>query len=125
MFTALNKKFHRQQGKFFENAARQFLEKQGMRFVDANVMFKGGELDLIMLDGDTFVFVEVRQRSNTQFGSAIDSVDSNKQKNWLHAAELWLAQYEFSLEDANCRFDLIAFGKDTKDIQWLPNFLDD
>lgn len=29
-----------------------------------------------------------------------------------------------SLEDANCRFDLIAFGKTPQDIQWIPNFLD-
>lgn len=125
MLTALKKRFHRQQGLFFENAARQFLEHQGLRFIDKNVTFKGGELDLIMLDGETFVFVEVRQRSNANFGSAIESVDNQKQSCWLHAAELWLAQKHLSLEDADCRFDLIAFGKDIHDMEWLPNFLDD
>ena len=36
----------------------------------------------------------------------------------------WLAKHDLSLEDADCRFDLIAFGKTTSDIQWFPNFLD-
>ncbi len=125
MFATLNKRLHRQQGKFFENAARRYLERQGLRFLEENVTFKGGELDLIMLDGETFVFVEVRQRSHTQFGSAIESVDNRKQACWLHAAELWLAQKQLSFEDADCRFDLIAFGKNVHDMEWLPNFLDD
>ncbi|VEH66434.1 endonuclease [Rodentibacter pneumotropicus] len=87
-------------------------------------VFKCGELDLIMQDGQTIVFVEVRQRSNAHFGSAIDSVDWYKQQKWLDAANLWLAKQNLSLEDADCRFDLIAFGKNAQDIQWIPNFLD-
>lgn len=114
----------RQQGAGFEQQARLFLESQGLRFVAANQNFKCGELDLIMRDGSTFVFVEVRQRSNSKFGSAVDSVDWRKQQKWLNAANLWLAQRNLSLEDADCRFDLVAFGKTAQDIQWIPNFLD-
>ncbi|MDU2244839.1 MAG: YraN family protein, partial [Haemophilus parainfluenzae] len=47
-----------------------------------------------------------------------------KQQKWLNAANLWLAKRNLSLEDADCRFDLIAFGKTASDIQWIPNFLD-
>jgi len=106
----------RQQGAGFEHQARLFLE--------ANQYFKCGELDLIMQDGQTIVFVEVRQRSSSAFGSAVESVDWQKQQKWLNAANLWLAKRNLSLEDADCRFDLIAFGKTTSDIQWFPNFLD-
>ena len=101
----------RQQGASFEHQARLFLESKGLKFIEANQNFKCGELDLIMNDKGTIVFVEVRQRSNHAFGSAIESVDWQKQQN-------------MSLEDADCRFDLIAFGKTPQDIQWIPNFLD-
>lgn len=115
----------RQQGASFELQARLFLEKQGLTFIAANQQFKCGELDLIMQDRQTIVFVEVRQRKNELFGSAIESVDWNKQQKWLDAANLWLVQYDLSLEDADCRFDLIAFGATANDIKWLPNFLDE
>ena len=77
-----------------------------------------------MQDEQTIVFVEVRQRSSSAFGSAVESVDWQKQQKWLNAANLWLAKRNLSLEDADCRFDLIAFGKTASDIQWIPNFLD-
>ncbi|WP_249962461.1 YraN family protein [Histophilus somni] len=115
----------RQQGASFEYQARLFLERQGLTFIAANQRFNCGELDLIMQDRKTIVFVEVRQRKNQIFGSAIDSVDWKKQQKWLDTANLWLAQYDSSLEDADCRFDLVAFGATTNDIQWIPNFLDE
>ncbi len=101
----------RQQGASFEHQARLFLESKGLKFIAANQNFKCGELDLIMSDKGTIVFVEVRQRSNNAFGSAIESVDWQKKQKWLNAANLWLAKRNLSLEDADCRFDLIAFGK--------------
>ena len=114
----------RQQGARFEHKARLFLESQGLTFLAANQNFKCGELDLAMLDQDTIVFVEVRQRKNDHFVSAIDSVDWKKQQRWMDAAALWLAQRKQNLEDTDCRFDLVAFGKTDQDIQWIPNFLD-
>ena len=115
----------RQQGAGFEHQARLFLQAQGLKFIAANQNFKCGELDLIMQDGSTIVFVEVRQRSSDAFGGAIESVDKRKQQKWLDAASMWLANQGLSLEDADCRFDLIAFGKTATDIQWLANFLDE
>ncbi|MDO4625791.1 MAG: YraN family protein [Pasteurellaceae bacterium] len=114
----------RAQGALFEQQARLFLEQRGLRFIAANQHFKCGEIDLIMQDRDCVVFVEVRQRKNRQFGSAVDSVDWYKQQKWLDAATMWLAERNQSIEDTECRFDLIAFGSDINDIEWLPNFLD-
>ncbi len=115
----------RRQGEKFEHLARQFLEKQGLHFIAGNVNFKCGELDLIMQEQETIVFVEVRQRKNHAFGGAVESVDWRKQQRWLDAANMWLAERGLSLEDADCRFDLVAFGKNADEIQWLANFLDD
>lgn len=114
----------KKQGARFELQARLFLEQQGLKFIAANQYFKCGELDLVMQDGDTLVFVEVRQRKNDLFGSAVESVDWRKQQKWLDAANLWLCQRNLSLEDADCRFDLIAFGKTEQDIEWICNFLE-
>ncbi|WP_439257883.1 YraN family protein [Lonepinella sp. BR2271] len=124
MFSAKRTRSTKQQGARFERYARLFLEQQGLRFVAANQSFKCGEIDLIMLEGDTIVFVEVRQRKNDHFGSAVDSVDWRKQQKWQDAANLWLMQRGQSLEDADCRFDLVAFGQQVDDLEWIPNFLD-
>ncbi|MDU8924774.1 YraN family protein [Pasteurellaceae bacterium LIM206] len=114
----------RQQGASFEQQARLFLESQGLHFIAANQNFKCGELDLVMQDQQTIVFIEVRQRKNDTYGSAIDSVDWNKQQKWINAATLWLAERNLSLEDTDCRFDLVAFGRTATDIQWIKNFIE-
>ena len=118
-------KSKRQQGASFEQQARLFLQSKGLKFIAANQHFKCGELDLIMQDGETIVFVEVRQRKNDFFGSAVESVDWQIQQKWLDAANMWLAKQDCSLEDTDCRFDLVAFGNTIQDLQWIPNFLDE
>lgn len=112
----------RSQGAIFEQKAKQFLQQQGLTFIAQNQTFKGGELDLIMQDGTTLVFVEVRQRKNNQFGSAVESIDFRKQQKWLKAANLWLAQRNQSLDTADCRFDVVAF-EGNQDPIWIKNFL--
>lgn len=112
----------RAKGAVFEQKARQFLEKQGLKFVDQNAAFKCGELDLIMQAGKTLVFVEVRQRKNAQFGTALESINYTKQQKWLKAANAWLALRNQSLDTADCRFDVVTFeGDDTP--RWIQNFL--
>lgn len=111
------------QGANYEKQARAFLEKQGLKFIAANQNFKCGELDLVMQQGETIVFVEVRQRKSARFGSAVESIDYRKQQKWLKAANLWLKQHHNQcLETANCRFDVIAFEGDQPPL-WIPNFL--
>ncbi|MDD0823221.1 YraN family protein [Mannheimia sp. AT1] len=112
----------RQQGSFYEQKAREFLEAQGLNFVVANQHFKCGELDLIMQDGQTIVFVEVRQRKSNRFGSAVESVDYRKQQKWQNAANMWLLKQNQSLDTANCRFDVVAFEGNHTPL-WIPNFL--
>lgn len=112
----------REQGSFYEQKARVFLEQQGLRFVAANQYFKGGELDLIMQDGQTIVFVEVRQRKSDRYGSAVESIDYRKQQKWQNAANMWLLKQHQSLETTNCRFDVVAFDGSQSPL-WIPNFL--
>ncbi|OOR95714.1 YraN family protein [Haemophilus parahaemolyticus] len=113
----------RSQGSIYEQKARVYLETQGLKFIAANETFKCGELDLVMADGDTIVFVEVRQRKSSRFGSAVESIDYRKQQKWLNAANMWLfTKRNQSLDTAKCRFDVVAFEGDNPPL-WLPNFL--
>ncbi|MCD1124977.1 YraN family protein [Jinshanibacter sp. LJY008] len=110
---------HYQVGTRYEAIARRHLERSGLRFITANVKFRGGELDLIMQDGDILVFVEVRYRQNSHFGHAADSITWHKRQRLLYAASRWLAQHQLCLETTNCRFDVLAITGNQ--LQWLPN----
>lgn len=109
----------RQQGSDYEQRARRWLERQGLVFVAANVSGRRGEIDLIMRQGGTLVFVEVRYRKSNTFGGAAASVTPAKQRKLLHTASLWLARHNGSFETVDCRFDVVAFTGD--DIEWLTN----
>ncbi|RKR71663.1 putative endonuclease [Otariodibacter oris] len=112
----------REQGLYFEQKARSFLEEKGLAFIAQNQFFRCGELDLIMREGKTFVFVEVRQRKSNYFGSAAESIDLKKQVKWLKSANLWLSARGQSLDTADCRFDVIAF-EGSNQLTWIKNFL--
>ncbi|WP_338560583.1 YraN family protein [Erwinia sp. E_sp_B04_7] len=113
-------KLSRQQtGAGYEQQARRLLENAGLIFVAANARFRVGEIDLIMRDRQTWVFVEVRYRRNALFGGAAASVTRSKQQKLLRAAALWLRGRNSSLETADCRFDVIAITG--TQVDWLPN----
>ncbi len=112
-------------GETAEAAARASLERGGLRFVAANVRFRGGELDLVMLDpiahgGACLVFVEVRYRGSQAFGGGAASVDQRKRRKLVHAAQLFLAQQP-QWANHPCRFDVIEAQGDPArpKINWL------
>lgn len=107
------------QGQLSEQHARRWLEAAGLRFVAANVHYRGGELDLIMRDGRTWVFVEVRYRRNDRYGGAAASVTRTKQRRVRHAAACWLAARGSSLDTVACRFDVVAITG--SQFEWLRN----
>jgi putative endonuclease len=103
-----------------EDRALHFLLRQGLRLVERNWFCRGGELDLIMLDGETWVFVEVRHRRGIGFGGAAASITPAKCRRLLHAASLFLQTR--GLTRAPCRFDAVLSGGDGA-LQWLKNIL--
>ncbi|WP_159565614.1 YraN family protein [Budvicia diplopodorum] len=109
-------------GARYEAIARRHLERSGLLFIAANIKFRSGELDLIMQDGDIWVFVEVRYRRNSYFGYATDSINWHKRQRLLSAASRWLSQRQLSIDTANCRFDVLAITGNQ--LQWLPNAFD-
>jgi putative endonuclease len=110
----------RQTGARFEERARQQLEEAGLRLVARNFNTRYGELDLVMLDGATVVFVEVRYRAGADFGGAAASVTATKQQRLVQAASLFLAAHP-ELAQSPCRFDVVAFAGNAQrpECRWL------
>ncbi|WP_295920846.1 YraN family protein [uncultured Xanthomonas sp.] len=108
----------RRRGNAVEAAARAELERAGLRLIAANVAFRGGELDLVMQQAQSLVFVEVRYRRSSAFGGGAASVDLRKRRRLLLAAHLFLAAHP---QYANwpCRFDVVEAEGDPPRLTWL------
>lgn len=114
-----------QAGRNAEKQARRYLEKRGLRFRAGNYRCRRGEIDLVMDDGDTVVFVEVRYRSHGRFGTSAESVDGHKQRKLIMAAQHYLQQHP-RLAARPCRFDVVGLGAANPDsaVEWIRNAIE-
>lgn len=93
-------------GQVVEQLACEYLQAQGLSLIEKNYDCFLGEIDLIMHDKETLVFVEVRYRRGCGFGAPIETVTSSKQKKIIKTAYHYLSKYRHS--DSPCRFDVVA-----------------
>jgi putative endonuclease len=91
-------------GDWGESLARKFLRKKGYRFVASNFHSRMGEIDLIVEDRKTLVFVEVKTRKSSNFAQGREFVDHGKQERLRITASYYLAQHE---TDKPVRFDVV------------------
>ncbi len=113
-------------GQAAEALARRYLEQRGLRLLAQNWRCRRGELDLVMLDVDTVVFVEVRYRGHTAWGGALESIDARKREK-LRAAAMHFLQQEARWAQFPCRFDVIAIGAQPEPgppLSWIQNAFD-
>lgn len=96
-------------GQAAEGWALTHLEEHGLRLLARNWRCRLGELDLVMLDGDTLVFVEVRYRRHSAWGGAEGSVDARKRRRVANAAQVFLQQQP-RWAQRPCRFDVVAIA---------------
>ena len=114
----------RARGAAIEAAARAYLLHAGLRGIARNANYRGGELDLVMLDqdrgGDVLVFVEVRYRNTQAFGGGAVSVDARKRHKLVRAAQLFLLSHP-RYANASCRFDVVEAEGDPRapTLRWL------
>jgi len=109
---------HLEQGNLAENTAATFLQQQGLTLVEKNFRCKYGEIDLVMREGNTLVFVEVRLRTSDKFGGAALSINPSKQQKLSRTAEQYLQLHG----DCNCRFDAILMqSTDINAVEWVKN----
>lgn len=108
-----------QQGNTAEDLACRYLETQGLTLVERNYRCRTGELDLIMRDGEYLVFVEVRSRHSSHYGTPAETVTSTKQKRLLRTASYYLQKKR---SDAPCRLDVVAITHDgTATLEWIKD----
>lgn len=113
---------HLQRGENAEKQACDFLISQGLTVIERNFRCYYGEIDLIMKDDKTLVFVEVRYRKNAKFGSALESVTRSKQQKLISAAEIYLNTLQ-NEELMPMRFDVVGILGDGE-LQWVKNAFD-
>ncbi len=106
------------QGAAAEELALRYLEAQGLTLVMRNFRCRTGELDLIMRDGGSLVFVEVRSRRYIRYGTPAESVTRAKQQKLLRAATFYLQRQRLDLP---CRFDVVAILRPGGEphIEWI------
>jgi putative endonuclease len=97
-------------GRRGEDLALHYLESRGLRLLERNYRCRGGEIDLVMLDGATLALIEVRSRSSADYGGAAASVGARKQRRFtLAARHLLLMRPE--LRKLAARFDVLAVDR--------------
>ena len=107
-------------GEAAEDAASAFLVADGLKLLARNARYPFGEIDLVMLDAATLVFVEVRFRRSTSFGGAAVSVDAAKRRKIARASQAWLSSHR-QFANASCRFDVVAVTPRGADLhcEWI------
>lgn len=122
------RKDNRRKGIEGENYAIDFLRKKGFCLLERNFRLRGGEIDLIFLDGPQVVFVEVKSRTSTTFGHPIEAMTPWKRERLWRTAQIYLSQRRW--QEKSFRFDLICIlnvvrrEPKAKEILHIINFLE-
>lgn len=117
-FTKLTLPPRKIKGDKAEEQACQFLQSKGLTLLERNFSTRAGEIDLIMQDNDSLVFIEVRYRKNSNFGGAAMSVTPKKQQRIIKAALAYQQKYA---PQSSMRFDVVAIEGENKDLNWIAN----
>ena len=114
-------------GIWAENLACEWLSDRGLVLLQRNFRCRYGEIDLIMQDGDCLVFIEVRYRKNSVYGSAEDSITKHKCQRLRSATKEYFRIGSFGANSA-IRFDAVAISPANESdfhctINWIKNIL--
>jgi len=99
-------------GKIGEKLAQKFLKKRGYRICEMNFRCREGEIDIIAQQKDCLVFVEVRTKSNLDFGTPEESITRNKKEKLITSALTYINTHQ-NLPDL-WRIDVVAIELDQK-----------
>jgi putative endonuclease len=97
-----------------EEVAAAWYSANGYTIVARNWRCRDGELDLIIRDGPTFVFCEVKTRATAAFGTPAEAVTHDKRQRIRHLAARWIQ--ESKVRPATIRFDVAALLGDELEI---------
>lgn len=107
-------------GREAEEAACQYLTAQHLKILERNYRTRQGEIDIIAQEDDCIVFIEVRYRSSTDFGTSLETVDERKLLKINRAAMHYLHTKK-GYDRMMYRFDVIGFDHNLSSPQWIKN----
>lgn len=110
-------------GDAYEDLACHHLQQAGLTLVTRHFRLGHWEVDLIMKEGATLVFVEVKYRKHQSYGGASQALSQGQIQRLRKAAQAYLQQNKLKEQKTQCRFDLVAItGLPPKQsIDWLKN----
>ncbi len=111
-----------QLGQEGESAAIDFLKKKSYRILEKNFRSKLGEIDIIAEQNGVIIFIEVKARSNHEFGHPFTALTPAKQKKIIQTAQGFLAQKR--IVNKPVRFDVVALTAESSN-SWKIELLED
>lgn len=113
---------HLFKGEWAEDIAKNYLLKKGLKILDERFTTPIGEIDLIMQEKKTLVFVEVRSRNKNLPVDPIETVTHHKQRRIILTAQCYLQRRPW-LANLDCRFDVVGILGDllNPQITWIPD----
>ena len=100
-------------GRLGESAAEEELQRCGMRILERRCRMRAGEIDLIAEDGEILVFIEVKTRAGTGYGTPAAAVTRTKQQRMGRVALIYLSRKKWL--ERRCRFDVVeVFARGTR-----------
>jgi putative endonuclease len=108
-------------GRRSEDIATKFLKERGYKILERNFRWRGGEVDIIAMDGDVVVFVEVRSLEEGLI-NPIETIGPKKREKIIRGATLYLLKNNL-LGNIDCRFDVIGvkWGKRGLEIEHIKD----
>ena len=94
-------------GAAYEKKAASYLIKQGYKILEYNYRCRMGEIDLICREAGYLVFTEVKYRTDSSRGNALEAVNEKKQRVIRKVAQHYLMMHHLP-ENTPCRFDVVG-----------------
>jgi len=110
-------------GSWGELLAEAYLKDKGLNCIGRNIRTHHGEIDLVMTDGETIVFIEVKTRTSLDFGTPEESITKKKRERMIHSATEWMQSHpEWG---GDFRIDVVAIygpkGDPKPEMIWFEN----
>ena len=108
-----------------ENQAAVFLQAHGYKILERNYRKYRGEIDIIALHQGTLCFIEVKTRQSSDYGSPLEAVTIQKQKQIIKLALYYLQEH--NIPHPQVRFDVVSLDKTLalqNQIQLIKNAFD-
>ena len=107
----------------FEDQASTYLQARGLRLLQSNYHCRFGEIDLVMRDGKTLCFIEVKFRKSLHFGGAAAALSGPKQRKIIKTALFYISAHKH-LANQPMRFDALLIQRQddgNNQIEWIQN----